>query len=353
MMRRLLSGLAALMLLATVALPVAMATETQDATEETQEETTQETTPEYSTATSGTCGKDISWSLNGHTLTLTGSGKMDDGCPWIFYKDTITTLKLVGEITHIGAESFSTCNNLRYIDFGQSLKEIGYRAFYSCNAIQALRMPASFRKFEQECFLDCDGLQVIYCDGPMPSFRGSCLYTNHTVQVLYSAETPWPYEEVERLMTNFGSRVHVDVGSPEALEEYWEDAPAETEPTVPETTVPETTVPETTVPETTVPETAVPETTVPVTENVTEPVQIHSEPAETQEVFVLESEPLFVTEDWEETREEAEEEPQDDADTEGLSMGTWVVIAAAGVTGLLILLLVIRMVIHSGIWYRD
>lgn len=343
MKRRILSGIVAWLLILSMGLPFALAAEAEEteATEETVEETTEEAEPRYSMATSGSCGDNVTWQLDGHTLTITGSGKIDAGSPWEFYKDAIDVLILDGEITHIGDEAFSTCNNLRYIDFGDHLVEIGYQAFYSCNALEAIRLPDTFRRFGVECFRDCDNLQVVYCDGPMPSFKGSCLYTNHTVEVFYSHETPWPQEEVSRLMTNFGSRLYVDVGSPDVLEEYLDAqsfAVPETQPLPPETE-PEPTVPETTAPPVTVPVTE-PVPTVPETTAAPEPAR-----EETQPVFVLESEPMY--------RNAGEPFEQEEPEKGGISGIVWVIIAAALVTGILVMALVIRMVLHSGGRYSD
>lgn len=342
------------LLLLSLTAPMAMATETEE-TEET-EETTEETS-RLSMATSGTCGKDITWRLDDHTLILTGSGAMDAGSPWEFYKDSIHSLILQGPITVIGDEAFYSCNNLRFIDFGDSLVEIGYQAFYSCNALEAIRLPASFRKFGPECFRDCSGLQVIYCDGPMPSFKASCLYTDHTVQVFFPNGAPWPQEEVDRLMNNFGSRLYVTGGTPDVLEEYLSDV----EVTVPEPQqVPETTeetVPETTIPETTVPETTVPPTTEAMTEPTAAPTVSVAEPAPAEEdaVFQLESEPLFVTEPDPVQTQESEAETQSAPARKGITSTAliWVLIAAAALTGILIPIMLIRMIVHSSGRYED
>lgn len=343
--RRLFVAMTTAVLLISMALPMAMATETQ----ETTQETTEETKTHYSLEKSGSCGKNTTWQLEGHTLTISGSGEIDAGSPWEFYKDSIHKVILKGDITVIGAEAFSACNNLQYIDFGNSLKEIGYRAFYSCNALEAVRMPDSFRKFDTECFLDCDGLQLVYCDGPMPSFKGSCLYTNHTVQVFYSPSVPWPYEETSRLMTNFGGRVHVDVGSPEALEEYWEDIdtdePEETKPVLKETQPPETepvvTVPATTA--ATVPET-LPVETVPA---VTETAPPATEAMATAPALELSPQDFHNTEPTEVQQREA---PKEKPEISGVA---WALIAAAAFTAILVLALLIRMIVHGGGRYSD
>lgn len=360
MKKRVFAVWTAVLLFVSMALPVAMATETRETTEETVSETTEETREHYSMEKSGTCGKNVTWKLDGHTLTISGSGEMDEGSPWEFYKSTIERVILQGDITVIGAEAFYGCSNLEYIDFGNALREIGAKAFYACTALEAIRLPESFRRFEAECFRDCDSLQVVYCDGPMPSFRPSCLYTNHTVQVLHSAEIPWPYEETSRLMSNFGGRVHVDVGSPEVLEDYWKDidrtVPKQTEPPVPAQTEPPVTVPETTapiVPETTIP--VVPETTVPpVTQTVpaeTVPEVTETTASATEETAVV---PVLELnqEDFRST-EPVQEETRQEREKPVFDGWVWALIAAAGLTAILILVLLIRMIVHGGGRYSD
>ena len=47
----------------------------------------------------GTCGENLNWSLDGYTLTITGDGEMEDGCPWIEHMDHIEHVVLDGAIT--------------------------------------------------------------------------------------------------------------------------------------------------------------------------------------------------------------------------------------------------------------
>ena len=352
--RRFLAALTAGFLMLAMALPVAMASET--------EETTEETKVQYSTEKQGKCGKDATWKLEGHTLTITGTGEIDAGSPWEFYKDSIHKVFLKGGITHIGAEAFAACNNLAYIDFGDSIKEIGYRAFYSCNSLKAIQVPDSFRKFDVECFLDCDNLQVVYCAGPMPSFRGSCLYTDHVVQVYFSAQVPWPYEYTSVLENNFGGRVKVDMGSPEALKEYWKDIdtkePAETKPaeTKPAETKPVETQPVETVPETT-PTTVPPttEATVPETQSVeTEPVATEAvaiEPPSTAPVLELNPEDFHTPEPTEAPVQR--QNPLEVLENLEIGIWVWVLIGFVAFTAILILALLIRMILHGGSHYDD
>ena len=121
----------------------------------------------------GTCGEGLSWSLDGYTLTISGDGEMEDGCPWIEHMDHIERVVLDGAITKIGKEAFYKFDRLETIDFGEALVEIGVRAFSGCDDIEYIHLPATFRRFEAESFRNCESLRYVYCDGPMPSFRDS------------------------------------------------------------------------------------------------------------------------------------------------------------------------------------
>ena len=133
----------------------------------------------------GTCGEGLSWSLDGYTLTITGSGAMDDGCPWIEYMDHIEHVVLEGGVTKIGKEAFFKFDRLETVEFGDALVEIGTRAFSGCTDIEYIHLPASFRIFGAESFRNCTELKYVYCDGPMPRFNDSCLLTGEYISVFY------------------------------------------------------------------------------------------------------------------------------------------------------------------------
>lgn len=168
---------------------------------------------------SGTCGEGLTWTLSSHTLTISGSGDMDDDCPWESYKDDIRALVLTGGVSYIGKEAFSGCEKLREIDFGDSLREIGTKAFYDCDRISQVRLPDTFRTFGAQCFRDCDSLTKVYCDGNMPRFNDSCLWTGNYITVYHDLSHPWPDDAVSVLLENFGGRLMVIAANPDVLEE--------------------------------------------------------------------------------------------------------------------------------------
>lgn len=239
------------------------ATETAETTEVT------ESVEEEEVRTYNQCGPDLTWTCDGGTLTISGTGEMDsypDGdAPWLEYKDSIETLIFTGGVTSVGDCAFMDYDSLKKVDFGSSMHTIGYRAFKSCDGLTTFTLPSSFRKFGEECFFGCSKLREIRCLGPMPSFKGSCLW-DCPVSVFYPTTNPWPAEYVTPLYQSYQGKLQIFMG--DGIEEAGvqptqaETLPAEAEPVVtePAETVSETTEPET-VPAAEATE-AMPETTV-------------------------------------------------------------------------------------------
>jgi len=184
----------------------------------------------------GTCGDGITWSLDGYTLTIDGSGEMEEGCPWIEYIDHVEHVVLKGGITKIGKEAFFKFKCIETVDFGDALVEIGERAFSGCDDLEYIHLPATFRTFGKEAFRDCTELKYVYCDGGMPRFNDSCLWTGNYISVFYPPNNPWPAEAVNQLVANFGGRLGVMMGSYENSELVPQETEEETEATEPETT---------------------------------------------------------------------------------------------------------------------
>ena len=253
----------------------------------------------------GTCGDGLSWSLDGYTLTISGSGEMAEGSPWEEHKDHIEEIVLTGGVTKICDKAFSGYTRVKTVDLGDALVEIGTKAFYGCKNISYIHLPAAFRTFGAECFRDCAGLKYVYCDGGMPRFNDSCLWTGEYISVFYPTNNPWPQQYVSQLISSYGGKLGIMMGNfdaaavaanlasqeteeTEAAEETKakEETTAPTEaptevPTEAPTEVPTEAPTEPTTVPTTEPETQPTETTVPETEAPTVPT---TEAAETTEV---------------------------------------------------------------------
>lgn len=234
---------------------------------------------------SGALG-DFTWTLTGNTLTISGSGAMEDfteDAPWLPYASQIQKVIFTGGVTYVASGAFADYDTITEVDFGDAMYELGKRSFYSCDGLTALYMPASFKVFGEDSLRACSKLTEIHCEGRFPSFRLNSLWDTYA-KIYFPADRPWSVELIQQLEEAFHGRIEFLVSdgtdpytptapTQETVEETTEPPTEETEATTEETTeettqvTTEETLPPTTVPpETSTPETTMPETTVP-TEN--------------------------------------------------------------------------------------
>ena len=114
--------------------------ETAEATEKVVEVTTVEPakTAVEAAAVGGTTGN-LSWTLTGGVLTISGNGPIPDYgygyAPWYTSVDLITKVVIEEGITEIGERVFYGFRNLQSISLPQSMTEIQYNAFDLCNSL--------------------------------------------------------------------------------------------------------------------------------------------------------------------------------------------------------------------------
>lgn len=104
----------------------------------------------------GTCGTGVTWSLDDETLTIAGSGKMNDfGNPersestlpsWNPYKKNIKHLVIGDEVEYIGHYAFYGYTQLEDIKFGKSVKRLGNNTFRNCTGLTELNLPESIEQ---------------------------------------------------------------------------------------------------------------------------------------------------------------------------------------------------------------
>lgn len=235
---------------------------------------------------SGALG-DFTWTLTGNTLTISGSGAMEDfteDAPWLPYASQIQKVIFTGGVTYVASGAFADYDTITEVDFGDAMYELGKRSFYSCDGLTALYMPASFKVFGEDSLRACSKLTEIHCEGRFPSFRLNSLWDTYA-KIYFPADRPWSVELIQQLEEAFHGRIEflasdgtdpyvpaaetepvTEAPTTQATEATTEATSAPTEETTQETTQPVT---EETLPPTTAPteaETTLPETTVP-TEN--------------------------------------------------------------------------------------
>lgn len=117
-------------------------------------------------AESGGCGADLMWTLDGGTLTISGTGEMVDFAepnmaPWYPYRNEIVRLSLPDGLTSIGDLAFFGCEALKAVVLPDSVTRVGDYAFAECTGLVVLDLGGGIRTVEEAAFSDCYSLRAL------------------------------------------------------------------------------------------------------------------------------------------------------------------------------------------------
>ena len=115
---------------------------------------------------SGSCGEDLTWSLSGGTLTLSGTGAMTDFpeqtmAPWYDQRGEIRSLSLPEGLTAIGDLAFYGCEALTVVNIPDTVTSIGQYAFAGCTGMTMLDLGSGLQTVEEGAFSDCVSLAAL------------------------------------------------------------------------------------------------------------------------------------------------------------------------------------------------
>ena len=121
-------------------------------------------------ATSGTCGSNLKWKLEGGTLTVSGTGAMynyDYGSgrtvPWSSQKDSIEKVVIGSGVTTIGNYAFEECHVIDSVIIGKDVKSIGEGAFSTLyGGPKSITIPVSVTSIGDYAFDGWDLITVNY-----------------------------------------------------------------------------------------------------------------------------------------------------------------------------------------------
>jgi len=137
---------------------------------------------------SNSCGGNLTWSLAGGTLLISGTGEMSDyadsPAPWSTARNQISSV-VVGEgVTKIGAQAFANCKNISSVALPGSLTSVGKAAFYGCAGLKNIALPSGVQNLPEGLFAECVSLTEVSAPGAVSvgtyAFQNTKL-TNFTV----------------------------------------------------------------------------------------------------------------------------------------------------------------------------
>lgn len=137
------------------------------------------------TALSGTCGDDVTWKLENGTLTISGTGAMEESAlsnqwPWDAYKAEIQSLVIEEGVTALGLSAFSGFETLTSVTLPGTLESIANAAFYACASLKSITIPENVKYIDSWAFALCASLESVNLPKNLTDF-GSSVFE----------QTPW------------------------------------------------------------------------------------------------------------------------------------------------------------------
>ncbi len=132
--------------------------------------------------TSGSCGENATWSFDEKTgtLTISGSGKMDDyheiSSPWNCHMCDTKSVVIDEGITSIGNYAFAGSFRLTGVSLPSTLESIGDRTFEDCGALSAVTIPQNLKTIGQRAFFMCHKLESIELPASVTSIGERAFY---------------------------------------------------------------------------------------------------------------------------------------------------------------------------------
>ena len=125
----------------------------------------------------GSCGDNLTWSLNtkDSTLTITGSGEMTSH-PWSDYDSYIKYVSLPDGLTSIGNSAFHVCYRLTSVTIPNSVTSIGSSAFQSCSGLTSVTIGNSVTSIGNYAFYECSGLTSVTIPNSVTSIGDYAFY---------------------------------------------------------------------------------------------------------------------------------------------------------------------------------
>ena len=136
---------------------------------------------------SGKCGDNVTWKLEGDTLTISGTGPMFDynsyNGPWDSTRMDIKSI-VVGEgVTTIGNSAFEGCSKVTSVSLPKTLTRIGGHAFDHCSSLKELSIPDGVTSIGGYAFSCCTFESIKLPSGLKSLGVGAFAYCAHLKEI--------------------------------------------------------------------------------------------------------------------------------------------------------------------------
>ena len=118
---------------------------------------------------SGTCGENLTWTLDGGTLTISGTGEMKNYYkssprPWEKDMTFIETVIIESGVTSIGDGAFERGINITSIVIPDTVVKIGEAAFATCGSLTSMAIGKNVESIGFQAFAACKSFTEINVD---------------------------------------------------------------------------------------------------------------------------------------------------------------------------------------------
>lgn len=129
---------------------------------------------------SGTCGDQVTWTLQNSVLTISGSGDMEDyweryQAPWAAYAEQIQRIVISSGVTSVGRRAFYNLQNLTIVTLASSVTKLGALAFAECSALTQITFPG-VTEISWSCFENCTSLTNVVLPSCLRSIGEKAFY---------------------------------------------------------------------------------------------------------------------------------------------------------------------------------
>lgn len=134
-------------------------------------------------------GSGLTWSLSGGTLTISGSGAMNNftetnPAPWHDVADQIRVVEIKNGVTSVGNLAFYECANITSVNIAYTVKTIGAYAFAHCTSLKMLSLGSGVTSIGESAFECCESLASVNLPSSLRTIGKKAFYRCYKLQAI-------------------------------------------------------------------------------------------------------------------------------------------------------------------------